>query len=120
MRGEPQNSTDCHLSWPATPNENEREGETAHQISATVTGSSGSRITSSLPPRGLNRVTAAAYLGISPCLFDQMVKDGRMPVPLRIITRVIWDRRLIDGAFDSLLKEEAPTLNPWDEAREPE
>lgn len=86
----------------------------------TVTRSFGSSVATSLPPRGLCRVTAAAYIGISPCLFDQMVKDGRMPKPLRINTRVLWDRRLIDVAFDSLLKEEAPKLNPWDEVQESE
>src|SRR5690242_17745827 len=33
----------------------------------------------SLPPRGLSRVQAAAYVGVSPVLFDELVKDGRMP-----------------------------------------
>jgi predicted DNA-binding transcriptional regulator AlpA len=46
----------------------------------------------SLPPRGLSRVQAAAYIGVSPSLFDAMVKDGRMPKPTRINTRAVWDR----------------------------
>ena len=31
-----------------------------------------------LEPRGLSRVEAAQYLGISASMFDAMVKDGRM------------------------------------------
>jgi hypothetical protein len=41
----------------------------------------------SLAPRGLSRVQAAAYIGVSPTLFDAMVKDGRMPKPARINAR---------------------------------
>jgi hypothetical protein len=33
----------------------------------------------SCPPRGLSRLQAAVYIGISAPLFDQMVNDGRMP-----------------------------------------
>src|SRR5436309_15841447 len=57
----------------------------------------------SLPPRGLSRSEAAAYVGVSPSLFDAMVKDGRMPQPKRINSRTIWDRahcRYTLDAFD--------------------
>ena len=60
----------------------------------------------SLPPRGLTRGQAAAYVGVSPTLFDQMVDDGRMPRPKRINARTVWDRRKIDGAFDALPGDE--------------
>jgi hypothetical protein len=33
------------------------------------------------PPRGMSRVEAADYVGISPSLFDTTVRDGRMPGP---------------------------------------
>src|SRR6476646_11655978 len=46
----------------------------------------------SLSPRGLSREQAAAYVGISPSLFDALVKYGRMPVPKRINSRTIWNR----------------------------
>lgn len=76
----------------------------------------------SLPPRGLSRVAAAAYIGISPSLFDIMVKDGRMPRPKRINARTVWDRKRLDEAFDALPDEEggnpsdgAKGTNPWDE-----
>ena len=67
----------------------------------------------SLPPRGLSRAEAAAYVGISPSLFDRMVKDGRMPGPKRINSRAVWDRIQVDLAFDALPDKDA--LNPWDE-----
>ena len=55
----------------------------------------------SLPPRGLSREQAAAYIGISPSLFDMLIKDGRMPGPKRINSRVLWDRLKLDTAFDA-------------------
>jgi predicted DNA-binding transcriptional regulator AlpA len=69
----------------------------------------------SVAPRGLSRAHAAAYLGISASLFDEMVKDGRMPPPKRINSRVVWDVRRLDEAFDSL--PEIDTGNPWDPAQ---
>jgi predicted DNA-binding transcriptional regulator AlpA len=57
---------------------------------------------SSLPPRGLSREQAAAYIGVSPSLFDEMVKDGRMPKPTRINARTVWDRIKLDEAFAAL------------------
>ena len=52
----------------------------------------------SLAPRGLSREQAAAYVGISPSLFDMLVKDGRMPSPKRINARTVWDRLQLDAA----------------------
>ena len=63
---------------------------------------------SSLPPRGLSRVQAAAYVGVSPSLFDEMVKDGRMPSPVRINSRVLWDRLQLDEAFAALPHDGGP------------
>jgi predicted DNA-binding transcriptional regulator AlpA len=56
----------------------------------------------SLPPRGLNRVQSAAYVGVSPSKFDEMVTDGRMPQPKVIDGRVVWDRHELDAAFSAL------------------
>jgi predicted DNA-binding transcriptional regulator AlpA len=53
----------------------------------------------SLPPLGLSRVQVAAYIGVSPTLFDELVRDGRMPPPKRINRRRLWDRRAIESAF---------------------
>ena len=60
----------------------------------------------SLAPRGLSRVQAAAYIGVSPSLFDEMVKDGRMPKPTRINARTVWDRLKLDEAFAGLAHED--------------
>jgi predicted DNA-binding transcriptional regulator AlpA len=65
-----------------------------------------------LPRRGLSRDEAAMYVGVSAVKFDEMVADGRMPTPIRIDARKIWDIRLIDLAFDALPRED-PT-NSWD------
>jgi predicted DNA-binding transcriptional regulator AlpA len=43
-----------------------------------------------------------------------MVKDGRMPSPKRINGRVVWDRKLIDQAFDELPGD--LEQNPWHDA----
>jgi predicted DNA-binding transcriptional regulator AlpA len=54
------------------------------------------------PRRGLSRIEAARYVGISATKFDALVKDGRMPRPKRIDGRVVWDVRCLDLAFDDL------------------
>jgi hypothetical protein len=53
-------------------------------------------------PRGLRRLLAAAYVGVSPNLWDTMVADGRMPKPKRVDNRTIWDKIAVDRAFDLL------------------
>ncbi|TCR69725.1 hypothetical protein [Bosea sp. BK604] len=61
----------------------------------------------SLPPRGLDRLQAAAYICVSATKFDQMVEDGRMPKPKQIDARVVWDVRKLDLAFDALPEQDA-------------
>jgi hypothetical protein len=65
------------------------------------------------PPRGMSRVDAAAYVGISPSLFDVLVEDGRMPGPKIINARTVWDRFALDRAFEALPDRDG--RNPWDE-----
>lgn len=60
--------------------------------------------------RGINRVEAAGYVGVSTSLFDEMVKDGRMPKPKRINARTVWDVRKLDQAFDALPGDEEMSL----------
>lgn len=69
----------------------------------------------SLPPRGLSRGEAAAYLGVSATLFDAMVRDGRMPQPKRINARCVWDRAKIDRAFEAIPGDEdaVPDDDTW-------
>ena len=51
------------------------------------------------------------YIGISPSKFDELVADGRMPAPLKIDSRKVWDIRQLDLAFDTLLRD---TPNSWE------
>ncbi|WP_035713511.1 helix-turn-helix transcriptional regulator [Azorhizobium doebereinerae] len=69
----------------------------------------------SLPPRGLSRVEAAAYIGVSPGLLDEMIRDGRMPPPKRMNTRTVWDRYELDTAFSALPNAGSTVANAaWD------
>lgn len=53
-------------------------------------------------PRGLSRVEAARYVGVSPGTFDKLIADGIMPKPKQIRARRVWDRQALDLAFSSL------------------
>lgn len=67
---------------------------------------------SSLAPRGLSRIQAATYIGVSPTLFDTMVAEGRMPKPKKINKRSVWDKEKLDDAFDALPDDDR---NDWDD-----
>jgi hypothetical protein len=45
--------------------------------------------------------------------FDELVADGRMPGPVRIDGRKIWDLRAIDLAFDALPRDDPS--NSWED-----
>ena len=53
-------------------------------------------------PRGLSRILAASYVGVSLSLWDKMVAETDMPQPKRIHGRTIWDKLAVDRAFDLL------------------
>lgn len=55
-----------------------------------------------LEPRGLSREEAAAYIGVSPSKFDDLVKRRVMPQPRALDTRRVWCRDELDEAFDAL------------------
>lgn len=59
-----------------------------------------------LPPNtpaiGLSRKQAAVYVGVGVDLFDTLVKNGGLPQPVRLGSRLVWDRRRLDAAFDKL------------------
>jgi predicted DNA-binding transcriptional regulator AlpA len=66
-----------------------------------------------VPRRGLSRDEAAMYIGVSVGKFDGLVADGRMPAPVRIDGRKVWDIRSLDLAFDALPREDAQPSS-WD------
>jgi excisionase family DNA binding protein len=66
-----------------------------------------------IPRRGLSRLEAAAYIGVSPGKFDELVRDGRMPAPKRIDGRKVWDIQNLDLAFDALPDETRDADQDW-------
>ncbi len=55
-----------------------------------------------IPPRGLDRVEAASYIGIGTELFDRGVAAGVLPKPRQIFTRLVWDIDELDRAFEAI------------------
>jgi hypothetical protein len=70
-----------------------------------------------VPRRGLSRVEASMYLGVSPTKFDELVADGRMPRPRMIDARKVWDVYEMDMAFDEFPHQDSPSIagNSWDD-----
>jgi len=67
----------------------------------------------SLPPIGLSREIAAAFIDVSPSKFDEMVKDKRMPKPKQIDSRRVWSRTAIEKAFAALPGGEDDQDDEW-------
>ena len=61
--------------------------------------------------RGLRREDAAAYVGLKVTKFNELVREGRLPEPIRIDGCRVWDVKKLDAAFDEL----SEPRNPWDE-----
>jgi len=68
-----------------------------------------------ITPRGLRRVAAAAYLGISPSHFDKQRAVGAIPPPRKMLGVVLWDRNDLDRLFDETAAEpQNDNVNEWD------
>jgi hypothetical protein len=65
----------------------------------------------SYPPLGMSREDAAHYVGIGPTLFDEMVRDRRMPRPKCVNNRKVWDQEALRLAFKALPGDEENTLD---------
>lgn len=65
-------------------------------------------------PRGLSRVEAARYIGVSPGTFDRLVAERKMPGPKEIGARRIYDRAQLDQAFDALGDGPEGGPSDWD------
>lgn len=64
-------------------------------------------------PRGLRREAAADWIGFSPTKFDELVKSGLMPKGKMVRGCRVWDRYLLDIAFENLPDDDdAATLAP--------
>jgi excisionase family DNA binding protein len=65
------------------------------------------------PRRGLSRVEAAQYLGISPSKFDELRHSGQIG-PAKIIgSRLLFDVYLLDEFFDALPDENHNDAEDW-------
>lgn len=64
-------------------------------------------------PRGLSRLAAAGYIGVSVGTFDRLVREGRMPQAKHIGARLLWDRIELDAAFDALGELSDDSGNTW-------
>jgi len=65
-----------------------------------------------LAPRLIGREAAAAYVSVSPNIFDQMVNDGKMPRPKLLCgRRRAWDVRALDDAVDNLPPDGADVID---------
>jgi predicted DNA-binding transcriptional regulator AlpA len=53
-------------------------------------------------PRGLSRLRAAAYIGVTPQAFDRMVAEEQMPPRTKIGGVWRWDKLAVDRNFDAL------------------
>jgi excisionase family DNA binding protein len=66
-----------------------------------------------IPRRGLSRVEAAMYLGISPSKFDELRHSGQIG-PAKIIgTRKLFDIEALDQFFDALPEEINQGAEDW-------
>ena len=39
---------------------------------------------------------AALYVGIGVTMFDELVREGKMPQPVYVRSRLVWDIRALD------------------------
>jgi hypothetical protein len=72
-----------------------------------------SRIERPTPRRGLSRVEAAMYLGISPSKFDELRKSGRVGPPKILDGRKLYAIEMLDEFFDALPLETDDTAEDW-------
>src|SRR6516225_6141616 len=59
-----------------------------------------------IEPRGLSVPKAAAYYGISPNAYRRLMREGKVPRPIKIpsLKRQIIDKLQLDAALDALSK----------------
>jgi len=76
----------------------------------------------SLPPVGISREQAAAYIGVSATLFDRLINEGIMPDARMLHGRLVWDVTEVAAAFRAIPHRSEPARpldgqgqgdNPW-------
>jgi hypothetical protein len=64
-----------------------------------------------MAPRGLSRMQAAEYVGVSTTKFDEWAKDRK--ITFRIGKRVLYDRYRIDAELDDMMDSEVEIPDRW-------
>ena len=63
---------------------------------------------------GLDRLEASEYIGIGTTLFDELVKDGRLPQPKVLNDRRVWLRPALEKALVALPDAgQTRPASPW-------
>lgn len=63
---------------------------------------------------GIDRLQAAASIGVCATTFDKLIADKLMPTPRLINSRKVWDVDELRAAFKSLPKDGEPgEINSW-------
>lgn len=60
---------------------------------------------------------AAAYLGISERMFDQVRTRENFPPSIKFGRRILWDRKALDVFVDRLSAEALEPHDSWEEIR---
>lgn len=63
--------------------------------------------------RGLSRLEAATYIGISPSKFDELRKAHRIPPPKVLDGRLIFTAERLDEFLDALPDEDQTDKDDW-------
>jgi hypothetical protein len=71
------------------------------------------RVERPIPRRGLSRVEAATYLGISPSKFDELRKTGRIGPAKILDERKVYAIEMLDEFFNSLPDENHKAADEW-------
>jgi hypothetical protein len=66
-----------------------------------------------IPRRGLSRVEAAAYIGVSPSKFDELRKANRIAPPKVLDGRLIFTIERLDEFLDALPDENQTADEHW-------
>jgi hypothetical protein len=66
-----------------------------------------------IPRRGLSRVEAAMYLGISPSKFDELHKSGRIGPAKVLDGRKLYAIEMLDEFFEALPDETHESIEDW-------
>ena len=66
-----------------------------------------------IPRRGLSRVEAGAYIGVSPSKFDELRKANRIAPPKVLDGRLIFTTERLDAFLDTLPDENQTDNDDW-------